>query len=218
MSASESPSDPTAPAVTGDAWIAEEGPESENEAVRSVWKCPNCGESVPGDFDVCWKCLLTREAGQVEDIGRPLAQVDEIDQESEAPVEDTETSEPEADNEEPRACSRCGSTKIISGLITVGNSLLLGSAKAVILGSPQALIFKEGLYSEVNANICGKCGHLELRVANPQALYERYQKSRGLDRPIDTRQFSSVPCQKCRMLMPKTSGTCPHCGASQVDF
>jgi hypothetical protein len=23
---------------------------------RSDWKCPACGEEVPGNFDACWKC------------------------------------------------------------------------------------------------------------------------------------------------------------------
>lgn len=25
------------------------------------WKCPACGEAVPGTFDVCWKCNAARQ-------------------------------------------------------------------------------------------------------------------------------------------------------------
>ena len=25
------------------------------------WRCPSCGETVPGNFDVCWNCQTSRE-------------------------------------------------------------------------------------------------------------------------------------------------------------
>jgi hypothetical protein len=28
------------------------------------WKCPQCGESVPGNFDSCWKCETPRPGAQ----------------------------------------------------------------------------------------------------------------------------------------------------------
>ncbi len=199
--------------------VVEEMPGAESVSACPNWKCRKCGEMVPGNFDVCWKCLTTKAGEQAEDAGELLAQVDQNDQEAEVVVEDAEILEPEADDEElavPTECSRCGSTRIIPGLTIVdqgeGSD---GKLKAVILGSPEALIFKDRLYAEIKADICGKCGHIELRVTNPRELYEHYQKSRGLDRPFDLRQFSSVPCQRCRMMMVKGSGSCPHCGASQ---
>jgi hypothetical protein len=175
---------------------------------------------VPGDFDVCWKCLTTKAGEQAEDAGELLAQVDENDQEAEAAVEDAEILETDdAELAVPTECSRCGSTRIIPGLTIVDQGEGSGGKlKAILFGSPQALIFEDRLYAEIKADICGNCGHIELRVTNPRELYEHYQKSRGLDRPFDVRQFSSVPCQRCRMLMVKGSGICPHCGASQVDF
>ena len=170
---------------------------------------------------MCWKCLTTKAGEQDPNAVQVLSRVDENDQEVETPVGGTEALEPEVDDEEstvPSECSRCGSTKIIPGLtIADQGEGSDGKVKAVTFGSPQALIFKDRLYGEIKADICGKCGHIELRVTNPRELYEHYQKSRGLDRPFDTRQFSPVPCQRCRMLMAKGSATCPHCGASQVD-
>ena len=29
-------------------------------AAAGQWKCPSCGESVPGNFDTCWKCQTPR--------------------------------------------------------------------------------------------------------------------------------------------------------------
>ena len=216
---------PDAPSVTETvraAEVVEEMPGPEGELACPNWKCPKCGAMVPGNFDVCWKCLTTKAGEQAEDAGELLAQVDENDQEAEVVGEDAELPEPGADDEELAVstnCSRCGSTRIIPDLTILdqgeGSD---GKLKAVIFGSPQALIFKDRQYGEIKADICGKCGHIELRVANPRELYEHYQKSRGLDRPFDTRHFSSVPCQRCRMMMVKGSSSCPHCGASQVDY
>jgi Putative prokaryotic signal transducing protein len=31
-------------------------PDLEN---RAEWKCPKCGESVPGNFSICWNCAST---------------------------------------------------------------------------------------------------------------------------------------------------------------
>ncbi len=210
----------TGPAANSNAPTENEGPSSGNESAGPEWQCPNCGVRVPGNFEVCWKCLGTKAGEQAEDAGELLAEVNENDQEAEAPIEDDEILETDGEDlSVPTECSRCWSTRIIPGLTIVdqgGGSD--GKLKAVIFGSPQALIFKDREYGEIKTDICGKCGHIELRVTNPRELYEHYQESRGLDRPFDVRQFSSVPCQRCRMMVVKGSGNCPHCGASQVDW
>jgi hypothetical protein len=81
----------------------------------------------------------------------------------------------------PTECPRCGSTKIIPGVTILdqgeGSD---GKLQVVMFGSPEALIFKDRLYGELNADICGECGHVELRVANPLSLYQHYKKSRGI--------------------------------------
>jgi hypothetical protein len=43
--------------------LEDEGESSEQELSRPDWKCPKCGETVPGNFDLCWKCLPT-ETGE----------------------------------------------------------------------------------------------------------------------------------------------------------
>jgi hypothetical protein len=45
-----------------------------------------------------------------------------------------------------------------------------------IYGNPNALLFKDRLYSELRAEVCGECGHTELRVVNPREFYEKYQE------------------------------------------
>ena len=215
----EMPDAPSVAEAVLPAELVEEGPEADNESAGPRWRCSKCGVTVPGDFDVCWKCLTTKAGEQAEDAGELLAQVDANEQEAEAAVEDAEVLD--ADDEElavPTECSRCGSTRIIPGLTIVDHGERSdGKLTAVIFGSPQALIFKDRLYAEIKADICGKCGHIELRVTNPKELYEHYQRSRGLTRPCDAGQFSSVACQRCHMMMVKGSGICPHCGASQVE-
>ena len=32
-----------------------------SDAQAPAWKCPQCGETVPGTFDLCWKCLTTKD-------------------------------------------------------------------------------------------------------------------------------------------------------------
>jgi hypothetical protein len=47
----------------------------------------------------------------------------------------------------------------------------------VVYGDPEALIFKDRVYGRLKADICGDCGHVELRVENPGELYEHYRRT-----------------------------------------
>ena len=72
-------------------------------------------------------------------------------------------------------CSRCGSTKLIPNVKIVDQGEHAnGNLRVVIYGDPQALIFKDAYYENLSADICGDCGHVELRVSNPRALYRKY--------------------------------------------
>jgi hypothetical protein len=45
--------------------LLKSAPESSLPA-GADWRCPKCGESVPGNFDTCWNCSTKRpEAGAV---------------------------------------------------------------------------------------------------------------------------------------------------------
>ena len=47
-----------------------EDPSSGTKPTGPGWNCPNCGVRVPGNFDVCWKCLGTQSGEQAEDAGQ----------------------------------------------------------------------------------------------------------------------------------------------------
>ena len=149
------------------------------------WKCPQCGELVPGTFDVCWKCQTTKDGEGLEQ-SEPVCFPEVFD--ASKPDEESETAKflksLEIDQEKvarsPSACPRCGSSKMMFG-VTVqdqGQSSN-GDLRVVVCGDPSALIFKDRLYGELKANICGDCGHVELRVANPKELYRHYRKTHG---------------------------------------
>ena len=42
-------------------------PTIETPPARQEWKCFNCGELVPGNFEACWKCLTTRSGERTPD-------------------------------------------------------------------------------------------------------------------------------------------------------
>lgn len=56
-----------------------------------------------------------------------------------------------------------------------------GELKVVVYGNPEALFFKDRLFGEIRADICGSCGHIQFHVANPSELYDHYRDSLGLD-------------------------------------
>jgi len=38
--------------------------ESAGKSDAPEWKCPQCGETVPGNFGTCWKCETQRPAAE----------------------------------------------------------------------------------------------------------------------------------------------------------
>jgi hypothetical protein len=76
-------------------------------------------------------------------------------------------------------CAACGSSKIIPDVPVLDRGKSAGrSLEVVVYGDPDALLFKDGHYRQLTADICGECGHAALRVHNPQLLYEHYLASR----------------------------------------
>jgi len=80
-------------------------------------------------------------------------------------------------------CPRCGSKKVIPDLplyvsVTTAGGSGGGGADVVILGAPQAWIFKEPVYGGLTVCVCGECGHAELRANNFRKLYQTHEKTR----------------------------------------
>ena len=88
----------------------------------SAWKCPQCGEMVPGTFDVCWKCLTTKD-GEKAEQSEPVffQEISDASKPDEKP-EPTELYaealgiEKDAGERPQPVCPRCGSSKMMFGV------------------------------------------------------------------------------------------------------
>jgi hypothetical protein len=83
-------------------------------------------------------------------------------------------------------CAKCGSDRIMPNVFVVDQSPHMSEGmvhdnplRVRVQKNPDAWFFTGDFYSELIASICGDCGYTELRVRNPQELYERYLASRG---------------------------------------
>ena len=75
-------------------------------------------------------------------------------------------------------CAKCGSTKIIpQARVLDQRQHSSGDLQLVVYGNPEALIFKDRLYGTLTADICGACGHVELRVENFEELFDHYRQT-----------------------------------------
>jgi hypothetical protein len=142
-----------------------------------AWKCKKCGETVPGNFDLCWKCMATRSGEQLPDVPDEISEVDVLDQDAE-PIDVGSDLRTDNRNVSQIRCRRYGSAKIILNVTVVDQGEYSdGRLKVKVSGNPEALIFKDSLYGEIKADICGECGLMELHVSNPSELYEHVRKA-----------------------------------------
>ena len=72
---------------TAHAPLLEDEESSEQELARPDWRCPNCGEMVPGNFDRCWKCPSTEADEPEPNAAQSLSEV--------GPIEDVDASPPQ---------------------------------------------------------------------------------------------------------------------------
>jgi hypothetical protein len=138
----------------------------------TAWCCPKCRQLVPGTFDFCY-CGTSRDGILDPEYIQKLCK--------DAP---SETEEGPAAEDPPSGsvvpCPKCGSTKIIPGVRIVDQGQYSGGTlQVVIVGNPEALIFKDCRYGDLTADICAACGHVELRVENSEELYEHYRQAAG---------------------------------------
>ena len=82
-------------------------------------------------------------------------------------------------NQDYRQCPKCGSTKMIPNVPIRAQGERSGGRLATYVDTnPEALIFKDRMYSRLLAEVCGECGHVELRVGQPRNLYNHYLHSK----------------------------------------
>jgi RNA polymerase subunit RPABC4/transcription elongation factor Spt4 len=186
-------------------------PESESPGVD--WKCQECGEIVPGDFDVCWKCMTTKAGERDPNAQELLSDVVEDDQEPEPAESPAEVTERE-DIAQQRRCRDCGSPKVVRNvpLVEQGDSSDVKS-RVILSVAPGSVFVVNPLYGEIKADVCSECGYIDLRLADPSRLYEHLAKSaqERSSRPVKDDQ-QSVTCQNCGSRVIKDSSACPHCG------
>lgn len=75
-----------------------------------------------------------------------------------------------------KECIKCGSNKIIPNakVLDRGHLNVPSDLTVSVDQNPNALIFKDRIYSGVFAKICGECGFLEFYAKDPKALYEAH--------------------------------------------
>ncbi len=137
------------------------------EEGEPTWDCRQCKEEVPESLDVCWNCGTHQDGTPDPNFVRePL---DELAAGQQLPTPCVRPG---------YRCPTCGSTKLIPDTWILDQGQ--GSDHqlyAVVLGNPDALVFKERVYGALTADICGDCGHADLKVNNPDELYRQYLRS-----------------------------------------
>jgi hypothetical protein len=153
----------------------DEPPSDATPEICEDWNCPQCREVVPGSFAVCWNCGSDRQGKRDSELVNEACDPVAIDVSKFKPVEQLR-SKPAV----KRHCAACGSSKIIPNakILDDGQYHTRGELCVVVLGDPDALIFKDRHYGTLTATICSECGHVQLHVANAGELYEHYLRSK----------------------------------------
>jgi len=128
----------------------------------SDWRCVTCGEHHLQRALVCWRCGT--DAWGKEDPHFVKATLDASAGGAGAGVEPEAPLHPE---EVPYRvvpqCERCRSRKVIPDL----------ELAVHVAADPDALLFR-GPTARLLADICGECGHVELRIKDAAALYRAH--------------------------------------------
>ena len=77
-------------------------------------------------------------------------------------------------------CLRCGSDAIIPDAYLVDPNYG-GAIAGEVMRAPRALMLKGKERVTMRAQICGVCGHVELFVTDPEALWAAHQEREGSD-------------------------------------
>jgi hypothetical protein len=151
--------------------VLSDSPPADERAKRYSWTCSQCSEEVPGSFDICWSCGTDRKGV----LGpRSFEAATDSDPEPVLPPGGIEA----VATGRTLSCKLCGSTKVVPNVHVVDQGRhSSGHLQLFVDGSPEALIFKDRRWGEIMADICGECGHLELRVQNAKELYAHYLDS-----------------------------------------
>lgn len=142
-------------------------------AKQPPWTCSQCGQSVPGGFEVCWNCGTSQDGVADPDFSKEQTNDDDGFGAWQPPEHSV------AAKQTAYRCLKCGSSKIIPNTKILDQGHYSdGKLQVVVDGDPDALFFKDRLHDRLLANICGDCGHVELKVEHAEELYEHYLQSK----------------------------------------
>ena len=75
-----------------------------------------------------------------------------------------------------KKCPDCGSEKIIKNAKAIDhNQNYAGDFSIAVEEYPDALMFKQRIYSGINADVCGDRGFIQFYAKNPEILWMAYQ-------------------------------------------
>jgi hypothetical protein len=76
-----------------------------------------------------------------------------------------------------KKCPDCNSEKIIKNAKTLdrGDYNAALTASIAVEEYPDAVIFKNPVYSETDADVCGECGFIQFYAKDPETLWAAYQ-------------------------------------------
>ena len=79
-----------------------------------------------------------------------------------------------------KKCPDCSSEKIIQNAKAVDSSenYINTDFRVAVEEHPNAFVFKQRIYSVVDADVCGECGFVQFYAKNPETLWIAYQNQK----------------------------------------
>jgi hypothetical protein len=145
------------------------------EMPAADWRCVTCGELHSQRLPVCWRCGTDAWGKADPDFVKV-----ELDESLRSPgLEPDPKLHPEEDlyRAVPQ-CERCRSSKVIVD-VEIG-------LQVVTRGDPEALFLTRPTVGKLVGDLCGECGHVELKLKDTATFYrahvEAREKNRGAGR------------------------------------
>ncbi|HYM22660.1 MAG TPA: hypothetical protein VEU08_05615 [Vicinamibacterales bacterium] len=79
-------------------------------------------------------------------------------------------------------CMKCGSERVVprARVIDRGNASVTDSVRVGVARNPDAILFKDYEVANLNARVCGDCGHVELFVDEGLSMFQAFVHGRDL--------------------------------------
>jgi hypothetical protein len=150
-----------------------------------VWQCKKCREKIEDSFEVCWNCG-TSKAGledpsfrRADEIGAAMMEAANVVE----PVPATSSPRRAPQQQVESACPKCGARQVIPAVRVLDRDgeYPVKSLSVRLDRNPEALIFKGTEVVALRADVCGRCGYVELYATNPAALWTAHEARETAD-------------------------------------